>query len=251
MVLNIALSFAALCLLCVGTSAEAFVLLSGTQEARLAATEAAPEVNFLLPSTPPKITGKDRFADGAFENLSDEDFWLMLVEAAMQRWNDVEGAFITFTAKIDDEATLNSLDQFHSIVVSATNETSSAYAQPEVVDGVIADCDIAVSTRSAAATSLAFTLMHELGHCAGLGHNHSDYKAAMGYSRSDTSLKLGLDDEAGLIFLYPDATVPAPQELIHCGTISAKNGGSRGGFAWIFALPLGLAWLLRPRKVRV
>lgn len=201
----------------------AFVLLSGPTEARMGVTEESPRIVFELSMDPPAIKDKEEFMDGAFADLSDQDFWLMLVQMAIKPWNDVADAYIEMDVEFSDQAALNAEDRIFSIVVNKTNLTTSAFADPTIEDKSIVDCDIAVSERGSSAKYLAFTLMHEIGHCLGLGHNHGDYSAVMSYSRSSRSLNLGLDDEAGTIYLYPLSTIGKPTELAGCGVISGST----------------------------
>jgi hypothetical protein len=205
------------------SDAFSFVLLSGTDEARMDVTEENPRIVFELSMDPPSIEKKEEFMDGAYADLSDQDFWLTLVQLAIQPWNNVADSYIEMDVAFSDQAALSSEDRIFSIVVGKTNLSSSAFAAPAIEDQTIIDCDINVSDRGSSAKSLAFTLMHEIGHCLGLGHNHSDYSAVMGYARSDRSLNLGLDDEAGLIYLYPHASIGKPKELAGCGIISGSN----------------------------
>ena len=206
--------------------APAFVLVSGPAKARLEVDPEQPKVTFMLSLDSPPITEKNSFKGGAYSDLSDEDFWLMLVKQAMEPWNSVADAYVELDVEFNASAAIDRDDLVHSIVVGATSLTSSAYAQPHIEARKIVDCDINVAKRSTSASSLAYTLMHELGHCLGFGHNHSDYSAVMGYSRTDRSLHLGLDDEAGLIFLYPVPTVAKAHELAACGTISGAGQAS-------------------------
>lgn len=231
--------------------AYSFVLLSGASEARLPATSESPVITFQVAADAPPISEKDGFAAGVGQLLSDTDYWLYLIQAAMDEWNNVRGSYIRLEAELSDAAALNGADGAYSIVTSSTNLTTAAFARPEISERIIQDCDIAVSERGARAESLAYTLMHELGHCLGLGHNHGDYKAAMSYSRDSRDLSLGLDDEAGVIYLYPEASVAAPRELVSCGAISGQDGRPRTGSApllLLFLLPLAVAGSQRFKK---
>jgi hypothetical protein len=198
-----------------------FALFSGPEEATLPVDPTQPQIIFRLSPDMPSIKNKDEFLDGAYQDLSDEEFWLTLVTEAMARWNDVNGSFVQMTAELDDSATIDPEDHLFSIVTNNVSVTVAASASPQVEEGKIVDCDIQVGDRSAEADSLAYTLMHEVGHCLGLGHNHSDYDAVMGYTRLSKNLSLGADDKAGVIYLYPEDG-DTPKELISCGTIGTK-----------------------------
>ncbi len=235
--------------LLISSPAQAFVLLSGPTEARLDIAEDRPKIIFQLSMDPPSITNKDEFREGAYADLSDQDFWLTLVQLAMKPWNDVADSYAELDVEFSSEATLDKEDRVFSIVVGKTNLTTAAYADPSMEGKLIVDCDIAVSERGSDAKFMAFTLMHELGHCLGLGHNHSDYSAVMGYSRTNRSLNLGLDDEAGLIYLYPAASVGKPKELATCGLVGAAGEGS--GYCFLsYLIPAGISLVRRLRRRR-
>lgn len=229
--------------------ARAFVLLSGPAEARLPVDEANPKIMFELSMEPPSITHKEDFEDGAYQDLSDQDYWLNLVKLAMKPWNDVPNSFVKMDVEFASNAALDKTDRVFSIVVGKTNLTTAAFADPTLEGKSIVDCDIAVSERGSQAVYMGFTLMHELGHCLGLGHNHSDYTAVMGYSRSDHSLNLGVDDEAGLVYLYPLSSIGKPKEMAGCGVIGSSDGTS-GLRAFWFLMPICLG-LFRPALARL
>jgi hypothetical protein len=234
------------------SEAQAFVLLSGPIEARLPVNEGNPRITFELSTDPPPITDKDEFMGGAYSDLSDSDFWLTLVQLAVAPWNAVADAYVELDFTLSDTATIAAEDGIFSIAAGATNLTTGAYADPRLTDSIIVDCDITVSKRGNNARFMAYTLMHELGHCLGLGHNHGDYSAVMGYARTDLGLHLGLDDEAGLVYLYPLSSVGKPKELAGCGIVGGKTKGS--WVTWLlFLIPIVMillrrAWIKNPSK---
>jgi len=230
------------------SSSKAFVLLSGPAEAKLDVSRDLPEIAFVLSDQAPTIKDKDQFLGGKYSDLTDDEFWVALVTEAMSVWNNVPESYVTMTLTNSTSAAVDSEDRVHSIVVDSVNLSASAFASPNIEDHTIIDCDITVGNKSTSAKSLAYTLMHELGHCLGLGHNHSNYDAVMGYSRSSRSLKLGLDDMAGLVYLYPTASVGEIKETWGCATIGKAYNHSSTLF--LLTLPLlfaGIFYLKRRR----
>lgn len=229
-------------------SSSGFVLL-GNLPAKLDVTPEAPEVQFVWTGDAPEIEEKEKFKDGQFEDLNDEDFMRELLQAAMDLWNETPGSFVQMTL-VEGEATLDDEDLQHSIVVEKNkNLSTAAFAAPRPDEDdptIIVDCDISIADSKDDARSLAYTIAHELGHCLGLGHSHSNYAAMMGYSRAARNFSLGADDVAGLIFLYPDPAYGAddPKELIGCGTVGHWQPTP---LLWFLVLPLLLPAIRRTR----
>jgi len=226
-----------------------FVLLSSTK-ATLPVSPAAPTIEFVWDGSYPSIKDKSQFKDGIYEDLDDHDFMAVLLTEAMKIWNDVPAAFVELTL-VEDSSTAKQDDQdklFSIIVEESSNASSAAFAQPRPNEDdltVIGDCDIVIADRATDARDLAYTIAHELGHCLGLGHQHTNYKAMMGYSRDTKGLSLGADDIHGLIYLYPhpDYTDGKPKELV-CGV---AGGATAGMSLALMALPLAFAALRRRR----
>lgn len=208
-----------------------FVLLSGPEEARLPVSPDTPTLTFHVSPDHPKFDKKDEFLGGSYKDLNDDAFWEALVRETMDIWNRVEGSYIRLDVAIDPAATKDPEDGVFSIVPGDLPATAAAAAHPKVDKGDITDCDIQVAKTKTTARELAFTILHELGHCLGLGHNHTNYNAVMGYSRKSRSLYLAADDKAGVIYLYRDPATREPQEEIACGRIPG-----RGGSPWMFLI---------------
>jgi len=216
-----------------------FVLLSATK-ATLPVTPASPTAVFFWDGKSPSISEKDKFKGGAYQGYSDTDFMQQLLKDAMDIWNEVPGSFVKLELQpAPDDAVIDDSDQKNSIVIQkSSNLSTAAYAKP-VTDpndaGVIYDCDVNIADTKVTARDLAFTIAHELGHCLGLGHAHTNYHAIMGYSRDNRNLSLGADDEAGVIYLYPDPNYVSakPREVV-CG-VAAGEGATAGSLLALLA----------------
>lgn len=237
--LGILLSFA--------NNALAFVLISGPTEASLDVSEINPVVTFQVTTEIPNITDRDKFLGGLYTYLSDQDFFSTLIQLAMDPWNKVSTSYLILDFEFSDQTSLDDEDYIHTIALAHINQVAAASSRPVYEEGVIYDCDIMLGRRSISAQNLAFTLMHELGHCLGLGHNHSDTGSAMGYSRSNTELKLGADDILGISYLYGNGDVETPQELIACGSIGLKSPSPWHLLLLVFG-PIGLIQLIPKKK---
>jgi hypothetical protein len=217
------------------------------------------DLNWSTTGNAPSLTGKDKYKDGSYTNYSDEELTPILIQEAIDQWNNVRGSYLRFQMlTTTGELSISTTDKVNNIVVKKTASASeAAHATPVVVDGIIDDCDITIADTKTSVSSFMETITHEIGHCVGLGHPHSNYGAIMSYSRGGSSYRLSSDDKAGVIYLYPDPAYGAehPKELVACGSILGSSAGpdAAAGTApvlyWFLSIPL-IATLIRRRLVR-
>ncbi len=214
---------------------------------------AQPLISFFWNGAAPKLDAKDGVFDGAFSEASDRDLMELLLKEAVRIWTDVPTAYIEMEIVEKADVELDPDDETFSIVVEKQKSVAVAAASlpsflsqdPDPSDveknpHLIHDCDISVSDSTVEAKSLLHTLVHELGHCLGLGHPHSTYQSIMSYATFDQSAHLYLDDEAGVTFLYPEPSESQEVKSITCGRVGGGDAAG-GGAANLARLLMGLS----------
>lgn len=229
--------FIAICML-FSSPSFSFVLLSGPEEAKLPISYEQPVLTFHWDESAPPIEEKEELNSGLWTNYTNSDYMEQMILLAMKTWNDVPGSYARLALVRDPSIAASTEDQVFAIATKKqSSSSSSAAALPIIEESQITDCDINIGTNSIPAKILVFTIAHELGHCLGLGHAHTNYDAIMGYSRTDRTLELGADDMAGVIYLYPSpeygATPPLP---IKCGSIAGLN--KKDDWPWLLFMIL-------------
>lgn len=140
-----------------------------------------------------------------------------IIRLSLEEYNRVEGAFVRLRlvpGAHSNPPVLETLDN------EETYDDELAYKRKIRIEKIPSDGITAGVTRPVSDPDDSFnceikisavkeprqfktTLVHELGHCLGLGHAHADRDAIMGYNTPPEIHSLGVDDKLGIIYLYP------------------------------------------------
>jgi hypothetical protein len=237
------------------TVAQSWVLISGPAAATLPVTPESPVITFVWDGSAPSMSGIDQVLDGEWAGLTDSEVMENALNFAMNTWQ-VPGSFLKFRLEKDPSITIDPSDGKNAIVVkTSSNLAEAGFAAPTISKHTITDCDIEIDGTTTPLQDIIYTLIHEFGHCLGLGHTHTNYGTIMGYARISHSFHLGSDDMAGVIYLYPDPAYGKAevQELAACSHGKHDEIASRRGrnfIAALFFLPFGLPIFYRRRRRR-
>jgi len=157
------------------------------------------------------------------EDLSDSEIrsasLLTLTQRVLDEYNNVESSFVTLDLYPQDISQPPGTKEGFSTFTTDTaryrtiticfnfgnDPTASGQALLDFRDGDWVACEIQLADyHLTLSSSYQATLLHELGHCLGLGHPQDTEQAIMSYNHNGYSkIQLGLDDKMGLTYLYP------------------------------------------------
>jgi hypothetical protein len=207
---------------------------------------------FHLTSEAPVFSDKESFEDGVYADYSDDEVFLLLVQRAMNYWNDIPQLSIQLKVSAERKGAINPDDNLFSVGIATISTVASGLAYPVPDEGDsrrLRDCDIQVGTDIDSIPSFIFVLVHEFGHCLGLGHNHSDPDAIMGYWQPRSEVALGLDDVAGVLSLYPPILGERVQPFAPCGSLAGRLGVAENFYLGKKNHPAAL--LLKEQQIRL
>jgi predicted Zn-dependent protease len=128
------------------------------------------------------------------------ELYSTIASDAAAKWSEVPTSSIQLA--MTSVATENILITFTRELTNAPH--SAGYTEFDLVDedtGELQHCSITILTTQAL-SDLANTVLHELGHCLGLGHSLIP-ESIMSYDLRAHDFRLDLDDVAAVTRLYP------------------------------------------------
>jgi len=135
------------------------------------------------------------------KDIDEMSFYANIVGQAANIWNDVPTSYFNFVPVNEAEKAKVTIE-----LTSSINDPNAAgYALFDEMDSKShpLHCQIVVAVDdSYSYESLGKTFLHEMGHCAGLGHSLIP-EAVMSYYLEENQFELDTDDRAAISRLYP------------------------------------------------
>jgi Matrixin len=173
------------------------------------------------------------YLETKFDSGIDEEFVNEIVWQAVDKWNSIPSARMHIAPPPEN---LSAKITIH-FSNSEGADSTAGYAVFDASDGRFpSHCSIEIYTSEDLSVDLAKTILHEIGHCLGLGHSLVP-EAIMSYRLEKNSFALDLDDIAAVSRLYP-ADKKDPQLPHGCAIASSPASGTRANSV-IFVL-----WIL-------
>lgn len=141
-------------------------------------------------------------------------------ERAAELWTEVEGSYVQLELLQDDDTskemiTITLTDQFSG------NSRSGGFAIfDQWNDAGPVHCQIEIPIKFPMRSGFPRTVLHEFGHCLGLGHSMVA-GSVMSYDLKASGFRLATDDLAGASRLYP-ADGSDPVLPLSCGVVHSR-----------------------------
>lgn len=157
-----------------------------------------------------------------------------IAEDAAAQWNSVEGSLVALvaTTEANEKITIYLTEDFSG------NSHSAGYALFDGSDdNGPTHCKIEIVIGESINASFPKTLLHEMGHCLGLGHSLIP-ESVMSYDLEKNGYFLDIDDVAAISRLYP-ADGSKPELPIGCAVLAPGNSKKSNFLIFVlFLLPV-------------
>lgn len=168
---------------------------------------------------------------------SDEDdlsVYGNLISDAAETWNAVESSYVRYEEAQEGQIPHVTINLNRTI---EGGSVSSGYALFDEYSGnKPSHCSIYILIdNSFSQNSIAKTILHEMGHCLGLGHSLIP-EAIMSYQLKKNQFALDIDDEAAVTRLYP-ASGDDPELPPGCAIAAKRFVGAPSTILWLL-IPL-------------
>ncbi len=157
--------------------------------------------------------GDVAFSDGSeiLDGVAEADQVRTILGAIIADYNNVTTSYLRFALPDSPETEDSAIDTFgpddRKIKISFGTPQAfgaSGYASFNGSGSKMNSCSIVLlKAKMSKAQDFKSILTHELGHCLGLDHNHSDRDSIMSYDHPSGMHFLGLDDRMAVTYLYP------------------------------------------------
>ncbi len=166
-----------------------------------------------------------------------------LVETAARYWTDVPTSYIEL-ARAEEQTPAVITVKIKDAINDGSFSSGFALFDEKDNGGKPLHCTIEVSSaESIGYMSFAKTILHEFGHCLGLGHSLVP-EAVMGYSLDRNEFALDTDDMAAISRLYP-ADGSEPRLPPGCGIRMGKTHSHSLLSCLILLLPVAVGMAVK------
>lgn len=166
----------------------------------------------------------------------DRDYFHQIASASTELWSTVEGSFLQLEEASDEESAEITL-KIQSTLTG--DDFSAGYSVfDETGDEGPIHCKMTI-LDDPSAYGVSKTILHEFGHCLGLGHSLVP-QAIMSYDLEVNRFALDIDDKAAMARLYP-SDGSKPQLPVGCSIGFHRQPLEIAVMVIILLLPLGLS----------
>jgi hypothetical protein len=179
------------------------------------------------------------------DEATDPGFYRQVVETSADLWSSVEGSYLRLGEAKSGEVARITINLNANI---DGQEFSSGFSVFDEADKIgPTHCSITV-LASPEEYGISKTILHELGHCLGLGHSLVP-EAIMSYSLEENRFALDTDDRAVVARLYP-ADGSKPSVPLGCSIGISLESDCLLFAIGLMCLPFGVA-VLNSRKKKL